>query len=361
LPKIRFIDIVFILFAVLTVFHYNYRPACNWDMLPYMAIVLERSEPDINKVHQQVYSLVKEAEQKGEIASGTFGELTGRTHYKAACYADAEQFGNELTYYRAKPLYTTLVWLLYLAGVPLILSTLIPSLIAGLGTLIILYVWMANYSSRYIAIVPVAFIAMLNIFTSLQNSSSPDMLSTFFLLVSFYLLDTNKSKWLIACMLALAVLTRIDNFIPAGVAGYILLSAGRKNVWKAAGIALLISVVAVLLIPLMTGNTLTWFTKFKFLESHVQYYFHVRNVFREIAANSSYWFWMAIGLFLLILRRKENMTLMTIVTASVVIRLVLFPSLQERFFAVYEFTLIVILLKTAAIYYNKNFKPLQAT
>lgn len=322
----------------------NYKPVYNWDILPYMALALNHEMSDKDSVHNKVYRLIQEGQERGEVTNGTFGNFTTKIPYRVQCYENADIFNAQLFYYRTKPLYNLFVYWLYAAGVPLIKATIIPSAVAGFFILLVLYVWMSLYTQRIMAAVITLLIALLPIFSELQNTSSPDALSAMFVLSAMYLFFAGKHKgWIILC-LSFATLARIDNFIFATIMLYAILKPARNSLIFIASGSILAALVAILVIPWLAGNSPLWFTEFKFLESHVQYYFHVRNVFRAFLGDAYYWIWVALGLLLLTVKRKPVQQLTLIITVSVVVRLVLFPSLQERFFAPYEFALIVAML-----------------
>jgi hypothetical protein len=337
------VHIIFTLIAA-GIIAVNYKPIYNWDILPYMALALNHSVSNSDSVHSRVYNVVHEGQLKGEITNGTFGNLTKRIPFRVSCYENAHVFNAQLFYYRTKPLYNWLVWLLYSAGFSLIHATIIPSLAAAWGILLILYAWMSVYTRRITALVLTILVAMLPAFIELQNTSSPDALSAFLVLLTLYLLFTGKEKKWIWASLVLAVLCRVDNFIFAGVVFTFMYNPPLKRFPIVILFFVTIAVTAILIIPLLSGNSWSWFTHFKFLESHVQYYFHVRNVFRAFFADAYYWIWVALGLVLLTVNHKKVRQLMLIITASVIIRLVLFPSLQERFFVPYELALIMAML-----------------
>lgn len=334
---------VHIIFALIAtgIIAINYKPAYNWDILPYMALALSHSVNNSDSVHSEVYRLVREGQVSGQIPSGTFGNLTGRIPYRINSYENADVFNAQLFYYRTKPLYNWFVWILYSSGFPLIHATIIPSLVATWGILLVVFIWMSAYTHRVLAFVLTILVSFLPALSELQNTSSPDALSAFVVLLSLHLLFTNKEKKWIWLSLVLAVLCRIDNFIFAGVVFTYMYKPSPKRLPLTAIVFIAIAAVAIFIIPWLSGNSLSWFTHFKFLESHVQYYFHVRNVCRAFFADVYYWIWVALGLVLLLVKYKPAQHLVLIVISTVIIRLILFPSLQERFFVPYELAILV--------------------
>ncbi|MCB0700230.1 MAG: hypothetical protein H6551_01495 [Chitinophagales bacterium] len=353
--KSRFINIVAIVLIGINVFAINNKPIYGWDILPYMALIFEHDDNDINSIHDKVYSTVKTEQEAGRVRSGAYGELvTERIPYRAQCFADAEKFQGELTYYRTKPLYHFSSYILYKVGISPINSTIIPSMISAFFILLILFFWLARYSNQVFSLVITLIAAQLPAFLEIQNNSAPDAMSHLFLFLSLYLYDTRIAKWMILMCLGLAILTRVDNVIFSCVLTYFIYQPSLKSTLKVIVGSVAICIVAFMIIPYLLGNNILWFRDFKFLESHVQYYFHVRNVFRELQIHGTYLVWTILGIVMLFHKNTDIRRLATISGITVLIHLILFPSLQERFFVSYEFLIIVMLLMGTAQHKNKK-------
>lgn len=359
LPK-KIADILFIVLAGIYVFTVNYKPAANWDILPYMALTLQHNHNDQGNIHSRVYQLVKKAQDDNEIKPGAYSELiTERIPYRTKCHEDYEYFFNQLSYYRAKPLYIVTVTALYNSGISLVHATVIPSAVAAFLILLITYCWLLPHTGRLLAAIFAAAIILLPAFSLLQNYSSPDAMSNMVVLLSIFMLAEQKSRKLLFIILSLAILIRIDNFVFASVVLFFLYAKTRKQIAYTALVSTVLTFIAVIILPYLLGNTTYWFSEFKFLESHVQYYFHVRNVFRDFLGVIDYQLWVTVGVLCLLFTKAHIRKLAILIIVTCIIRLILFPSLQERFFVAYELALAVLLL-ISIVKRIKN-KPLHAT
>ena len=356
--KSWFVDVLFIVLAGLFVFKLNHSPGYNWDMLPYMALVLEHSDENAASVHQKVYNIVREEQVAGNITAGTFGELTtDRIPYRAKCYADAEMFHKELSIYRTKPLYNTVIYLFYSVGVPLITATLLPSILFAFLLLAIFYLWTSRYVGKLISMVLALLLALMPVFAEIQNYATPDAMGSVFILLALYLFDLQKSKWLILLCLVLSILTRIDNVIFAVVVCYFLFGIGSKNMLRIALGGTVAMIFLLVVLPYMFGADITWFRRFKMFESHVQYYFHVRNVFRELVKQWHVILWAVAGVAMLFSKGARVRQMAHITGITVLLHLILFPTLQERYFVVFEFAVLVMLAMAVSPSVKKMIQP----
>lgn len=117
------------------------RPAYNWDMLPYMAIVLKMDKPWLNMegIHTLTYQM---ASQK---VPETDYRLLKEGNYRKKMAANAAAFGEQLPFYSVKPLYVGMIYLLYKTGFSLVSSTMLPSIIAYFFLGLLLFYWMGRY------------------------------------------------------------------------------------------------------------------------------------------------------------------------------------------------------------------------
>lgn len=256
-------------------------------------------------------------------------------------YGDHNAFISELTYYKLKPLYTWCSYIFYKAGVPLYKSTYIPALIFSFLLLIVFYYWMSNYTGILPASIITTLISFIPGFIEIQNCSTPDAMSAFFILLCLFLYANNKSVPLLYISIALCILTRLDNILFVVVILFFTNLTGRTLSTKIfIGTGLMLT--GLIIMPLLLGNSLDWFMKFKFMDSLVQYYFHCRHAI--IAAQSPrYILYITLSLIALFGAKGISKKITTIIVVTVIFRLFLFPSLQERFFIAYEFGILIAL------------------
>lgn len=342
--KKRYYNIVFILLAATYVFVVNNKPRYNWDLLPYMAIVKGYSEPDFHKVHEEVYS-----EVKASTGPYTFKMLADHLPYREECYKDPEIFKENIDFYKTKPLYTGLIFVLHKMGFSIFRVIHVPSLVAGFFLLLIMYAWLCSYVHPAMAIILTAGCTLLKNLSDVQNSVTPDAMSAVFILFSLFIMATGKnSKWLLPSLL-LAVLTRIDNFIFSGIAYYYsVVKAARKRLVVSLIIVMLV-IGSVFIIPYLAGAQIGWFKKFLFLKSHVQYYWHCMDVLRALK-EPRYILFILAGLYLLFFSDKKIRPVINTIVLSVIIHMILFPSLQERFFIAHELGIIILIIRYVSTY-----------
>src|ERR1700721_855926 len=102
------------------------KPAYNWDMLAYMALVIRMEHRDINQIHAMTYDNAKQ-----NIPPEAYLLLTGNTSsYRKRMAENAIDFYGNLPFYTVKPLYTGLTYLFYKMGFSLTFSTVLPSISA---------------------------------------------------------------------------------------------------------------------------------------------------------------------------------------------------------------------------------------
>lgn len=340
--KKRIYDILLVLLAGLMIFQYSRKPIYNWDMIPYMGVALEYSEHDIHKLHDHVYTILKR-----EIPNSVYKTLTAKIEDRYDCLVNDKAFEDELGYFRVKPLYTIMVYALYKAGVHLVTATLIPSYLASFFILIVLYSWLSKYIQKPLALIATLLLGLYPPFREIAELSSPDAMSNLFILLSLYLAANKKMDYRLVVSLVLTVICRVDNFIFAGVLVYFTYLRDRKNtnlIIKSALIGL-VAVAGILFIPILAGDRPDWFMKFAYTASLQQYMHHWSDVL-YIFRHSVYDIAMAV-IAVVLLTRTGSITRRTaiVVCASVVLHMILFPSLQERFLVAYEFALMIILVR----------------
>jgi hypothetical protein len=338
--RTKLFDLLFLIAAGFLVFYLSQKPVYNWDMISYMGVATEYSVHDPQVVHDSVYH-----DLKREVPAPVYRDLTGDHEERRACLLSSKEYNDQLSYFRAKPLYTLMIAGLNKAGVSLVRATLIPSIIACFFLMLLVYHWLSLYLKKPFAFVTALLMSLLPIFVELDRFSTPDAVSNFFVLLSLYLVTTGKNKWWILLSLFLSVVARVDNFVLAIVVAYFLYLKGTKNVvWKL-GIVGAVAGISIIGIPVLMGDSPTWFTKFAFLGSVTSYVNHWRDVIYTLRTDALYLLLILAAAFML---RKADYAIkmpLIIIVITILARLILFPSLQERFYAAYEFTVIILLVK----------------
>ncbi len=130
------------------------RPLYNWDMIPYMASVLSIEQQNFQKIHSNTYQLIK-----NELPDTIFAKLT-RGDYRNSSYTSYKFLKEQESLYINRPLYILLVYSLYKIGFDLIFSTYLVSLVTGLFTSALLFLWLLKfYKMGYSFILTLVLIA----------------------------------------------------------------------------------------------------------------------------------------------------------------------------------------------------------
>lgn len=341
--KKRLFDISFYILAALIVLVISRKPIYNWDMIPYMGVAVEYEIHDMKKVHDIVY-----ADLKQEVAPQVYHDLTYDIEDRHQCLTDVNVFKNEMSFFRTKPLYTFMVFVLYHAGFSLVHATLIPSIIAGYLLLILVYTWLSEYLKKPLAFAMSLIVALFPMLAELERFSTPDAISNLFVLSSLYILATDKSRKWLWLYLFLAVFTRVDNFIFVAVIAFFTYLRDKKNMLITVAAIGIFSAACLFLIPYLLGDSFDWFTKFAFLFSYKNYINHWKDVLYTFR-DAHYLLLLMVSVFLFLSKEVKTQFMIRIIGITILLHLMLFPSLQERFYVAYEIAIICLLIRYMAL------------
>lgn len=197
-------------------------PVIDWDILPYIACALEFEESDPETLHRKTYEVVE-----SNVSAETFERLTERGDYRSTMYAEPDLFVAQLGFYRVKPLYYTLLYLGYEAGLPMLDASVLISVIASIIIALLLGFWVYSY---YPGIKGVGIWLLILLFVQLpeiSSYSSPDALGGLFVFLAGYLFIEKGRPYMGLAALVLSMLARPDNVIFAGL---IVIYVGITNV-----------------------------------------------------------------------------------------------------------------------------------
>lgn len=184
-------------------------PTANWDMIAYVAGVLEGTGVPAAQIHTQAYDLVQQNTSQGE-----FLVLTADRPYRIAQYADANAFASMLGFYRVKLLYIEVAQILSPwfgpVGALRVISTLS---VVAVGAITLL--WLIDQKS--LAVAPLAVIALiLTGFGDVARQATPDLFSALFV-VAGVLLYVKGRDIAGGVALLVAILIRPDHLALVGV------------------------------------------------------------------------------------------------------------------------------------------------
>lgn len=233
-------------------------PLAHWDMLAYVAIILEPLGYDATQLHAQTYDLIRQSTSDGE-----FLVLTEDRPYRIRQFADPEAFGSMLGFYRVKMLYVETLQFLarWLDPVDALrfLSTLSAAIFGALTL-----VWLIG--RRIVAYAPLAIVLlMLCGFGDVARAATPDLYSAVFL-VAGVMLYLSGRDWFAGALLFLAVLVRSDHLALVGVLMVVSIAV-RPVSWGTVA-AFLFGLVAYVVISRAAGHP-GWWIQLYF--SHIEY------------------------------------------------------------------------------------------
>lgn len=185
------------------------RPSYNWDMLAYMAIVLKADHPDWNadQVHKATYDIARE-----KVPSKEYGYLI-HSPYREKMAKDTAAFYAQLPFYTVKPLYIGVIYLFYKAGLSLTMATVLPSILAYFFIGLLLFYWLGRYFKPLLALISSLLIMYTTFMVSVARISTPDALSSLWLLAAFYFILEKPSVPLLFIFFLLSLFTRLDNIV----------------------------------------------------------------------------------------------------------------------------------------------------
>ena len=330
------------------------RPYYNWDMLAYMACVVSVEEKNEDVIHALVYQAAE-----SELPPENFRSLTELNQYRRMNFSNAGYFYSQLKLYWVKPLYVILIFLLYKTGIPLTVSALLPSLIGILGLGALLFSWIKRYVKPLMAFVVSSLLMLSPPIWDAARYATPDAFAALFVFAGFYFLLEKKNVWYGMSFLLVAILVRVDlallffmmlaflwlrkNFIPS-------FSKVRFSVFTIAGIT------AVTLISVLTGNLFDNLSaNYSFSESGdpvtESYWRRVAEFFPQLRySHLSLFISITVIAFLLRSRNEKPLTQSgfafgIFLLSYILVRFLIFPSLEDRFFIAMMLTLPVIALK----------------
>ncbi len=337
-------SLLFVLVAGALTFTLSQQPFHNWDMIPYIACALEWEGEE--EVHAETYRIIQE-----ELPQKTFNVLT-TGEYRERCYRDAAFFQSRLPFYRVKPLYTSTIMVGRLIGLPYTVAVRFVPLSAYFAIALLLWFGLGGLLPPLRRFILSLLVVAIYPVTELARLSTPDGPAVFFLLCVFLMIYRGTYRLSVLWFLSLlAVATRLDYAIYAIVIFTSLrfLPPFRResNVTTGRYIALLASIIAaLLLIGPAVGNGFDWWFAFDHAGSGSGY---LRLIKESLSFFNMTWVMvlLVIGAIALPLVRRFGTTerergMFLLILGSAVLRLLLFPSVQERFFIAHYLMLLVV-------------------
>lgn len=341
------------------------RPAYNWDMLAYMAIVLKADHPawKAEQVHKATYDVARE-----KIPPKEYGYLI-QSDYQEKMLSDPAAFHAQLPFYTVKPLYTSLVYFFYKTGISLPLATVLPSILGYFLMGLLLCHWLSNYFKPLVAVGGALLLMYSPMMILVARISTPDAISSFLMLAAFYFIIEKPSVLFIFLFLLLSIFARLDNIITC----FIILSFlffSRK--WhKQISLTLytlmiIILIVSYFVVTLVTVKPFGWNILYYSTFTH---YFNLSYTFHEAFSLKAYlallyshaittavfyhftvFTFLALIVALPILHSSHSKVVFgqwfsVLLIFIILIRFILYPNITDRFYISFYLCILVLLAR----------------
>lgn len=342
------------------------RPLYNWDMLPYTDLTLRMDHYNEQEAYNLTYKLARE-----NIPLKNYHQLTDSSNdYRRTMSKIPDAFNEQLPFYVVKPLYIGLTYLFYKSGVSLPRATLVPSIISYLLIGLLLFHWLGIYLR-----LPVSFaIALLIMISSplieVAKLSTPDCLSSFLLLGSFYFVLEKPSLLFALVFMILSVFARLDNIITCFlILSVISLSAKwyRKISFKNLSLIIILFGLCYFLIGLIAYQYHWSIFFYNDFVDHLhpiygsKQHFSLRSYSRlmyEHAMSAINHSFLAIFMAFLFLNFNERVSFKELsfdklfgllIPVILIIRFILYPDISDRFYIAFYLIIIVLLTKNFSV------------
>ncbi|MCP4315828.1 MAG: hypothetical protein GY789_07350 [Hyphomicrobiales bacterium] len=339
-------------------------PLANWDMIAYVASILEKDGSLGHELHTQAYGIVKQ-----NISDGDFIVLTSDRPYRIAQYEDPDAFITMLGFYRVKLLYVEFAQLLTNWANPVVALRWV-SVISAAGFGVLTLLWLAE--RKCLALAPLAIIALIATgFSDAAWLATPDLFSAVFLATGV-LLYVSERGFTAGIAFLLAILARPDHLALVGV--FAVMSIVIRPIGKGVIIAFIAGLAASFTISAMSGHpgwwVHMWFTNVEYVPtlegfdppfSIVTYLqIVVKSIVRSLVEQK----WLGVLLtlvFLLAVMLRNNFSFtrreavaMTSIIVAIPAKFVVFPLHESRFYFAYLIALALVMIAA----YGRQRQPL---
>lgn len=234
-------------------------PLVQWDMIAYVATILEKTISDPQLLHEQVYKTVQ-----GAVTHGEFIVLTEDRPYRAVQYSDPAAFYSMLGFYRVKWLYIEAISAMSQV-LPPVSAIRAVSAISAAGIGLTMLAWLA--AAGRLAWAPLAVaVLMVTGYGYVSRLATPDAFASlfFFIGVVAYL---RRFEPLVALGLFCAFLARPDHLAFLGI--FMVMTLYMRPISLGAIVAFVAAAVAY--VPLTAGAdhpgwwVQLWFTDIEYV------------------------------------------------------------------------------------------------
>lgn len=186
-----------------------FYPRSNWDMVPYVALTIEKEGEKADELHRKAWEIVRSG-----VSDGEFLQLTADRPYRVVQYADPAAFDSILSFYRIKLLYIEISRFLgsYIGAIEALRLINVLSLIS-IGFCVIC--WTGNLESWRLLVLVFCLVGFADLGYIAQHVT-PDLFAGALLIGGVLAWRLGKST-LGGILLFLSMLARPDHIVFIGV------------------------------------------------------------------------------------------------------------------------------------------------
>ena len=352
-----------LLLLLLPAAFYTYKhPAYNFDMIGYIALVIKMDQKvSVEEIHKTTYSQLLES-----LPAGEYERLTETPLYRKKFETNYSELEKILPNYIVKPLYLWACWLFYKCGISLITSTVLPSIISFLFLGLFLFHWFSKYLNPVVGLTGATLIMYSTFVTSIARLSTPDLLSSVFLLGGFYfILEKRSALWMFIFFL-LAVLSRADNVI---LSFFIILFLTFSKKWKAINLrqffimsaCFAVTYLLIVLPVRQFGWSIFFYSEYvkhidysRDFDQPISLLAHLSLIYSKLVTafvSTHFTFFAFLGLLVLFNRKFSLKTLsfdqsfLLILCSVGLFKFLLLPDLSDRFYIGFYLVIIILLIR----------------
>lgn len=349
------------------------KPAYNWDMLPYMGIILSYDQSDVKIIHRETYAIARD-----QIPTVYYKRLIDSSNaYRNTMAKNPAFFYSQFPFYIVKPLYTRAAYLFFRTGISLPMSTILPSVIAYFFTGLLLFSWIKKYWNDLYACIASLLIMLSPPLLTVAGLSTPDALSGLLLFTAAYFLTEKRSVVVTFIFLLLAIFSRLDNIIPAVFFMSVIFFTNKWSYKISGGKIILLFSILFLAYFAVSGNTHSFGWSIFYYPAFIKQLntsYTINNSFdikgyMELAKSQLitglYFSFVSLFFFLVMLLlwngtgfdpRKLTIEQMLAITFVVIMtgRFILQPLIADRVYIPYYLSVLAFLVKKSSIAINRQ-------
>lgn len=185
-----------------------FRPAYNWDLFAYMGLAAERPGSTDAEIHRAVYE-----EARTRMPPEKFSQAVDDGGFKSLMSRRPDLFREQFGWYRERVLFVALARAFHAAGLPLMSSVQLLSVLSFFGLNVLFGFWVMKYAPAPAAAL-IGAAQALN-FADVARLATPDALYALAVLLALYFLIEREQPYACSLLLLASLFIRNDGVLLA--------------------------------------------------------------------------------------------------------------------------------------------------